>query len=403
MAAGASESRPPESEPRPSESGLSVSVCRDTAAFGALREEWNRLHRSCAGATPFQSHAWLHSWWLSYGGGRGSAGGLRIVLVRDVDNGDRLVAVAPLMRRLRPHPVLTPLGTAISDFSDVLVADGDRAADRARALDALGAGLWRLARGAVIDFREVRPGAAVESLYGRWRGPRRRLDDSPCLELPAVPMDELVGRLPRPRAQRARAKLRKMDALGIERRVVPAAETDASVRRLLDLHRLQWQERKVTTEHLRPRFAEHLTRSVGLMARAGDAVVTEFTLDGSVVAADLTFLSPHLAGGYLYGAHPRLRERKVDVAAMLLRSCTQYLHETEGGEARTCVLSLLRGSEPYKLHWRPEERVNQRLLLARRTTAPHLAALLADARARTWAKRARGAWRDRKERGGDPT
>lgn len=361
-----------------------VTVCTDPAEFGSLRAEWNRLHASSPTATPFQSHAWLHSWWLSYGG----SARLRVVLVR---RDGRLVAAAPLMRRLRPLPVLTPLGAGISDFGDVLV-DEEAAGYAVRAL---GAGLWRLARGAVIDLREVRPGSAAQDLHDNWPGPRRRVDDSACLELPALPMDELVQRLPRPRAQRARAKLRKLDATGIERRVVPAAEVRSSVGRLLELHQLQWQGRKVTTEHVKPRFVEHLSRSATLMAQTGEAVVTEFTLDGAVVAADLTFVSSRLAGGYLYGAHPQLRERKIDVATMLLRSCAQHLQEAP----RAQVLSLLRGTEPYKLHWRPEPLVNQRLLLARPGSAPQLAALLAGIRARSGAKRVRDAWR---ERGGDP-
>ncbi|MBO1337402.1 GNAT family N-acetyltransferase [Streptomyces sp. VRA16 Mangrove soil] len=372
-------------------SGAVVTVCADPAEFGALRAEWNRLHAASPTATPFQSHAWLHSWWLSYG----STGRLCVVLVR---REGRLVAAAPLMRRLRPFPVLTPLGAGISDFSDVLVdaaADGAAGGTGCRAVDALGAGLWKLAGTAVIDLREVRPGSAAEGIHDNWPGLRRGFDDSACLELPVLPMDDLVGRLPRPRAQRARAKMRKLDAAGIERRVVPAPEAGASVRRLLDLHQLQWQERRVTTEHMKPRFAEHLSRSVALMAQTGDAVVTEFTLDGSVVAADLTFVSPRLAGGYLYGAHPQLRERKIDVATMLLRSCTEHLQNGRRAE----VLSLLRGTEPYKMHWRPEHVVNRRLLLARAGSAPQFTALVTAVRARSRAKQVRRAW---KERGGDP-
>ncbi|MFE1955612.1 MULTISPECIES: GNAT family N-acetyltransferase [Streptomyces] len=357
-----------------------VTLCTSGEAFGALREEWTRLHRASPAATPFQTHAWLHSWWLSYG----RRGALRVVLVR---REGRLVAAAPLLRRLRPAPVLTTLGAALSDYGDVL-AD----ASCPEALDDLAAALWKLAATSAVDLREVRPGAAAETLYERWPGPRRRLDDSPCLDLPALPMDDLVGRLPRPRAQRARAKLRKLDAAGVERRVVAPHEVAGSVRRLLDLHRLQWQQRKVTTEHLRPRFADHLVRSVTLMAQSGDAHVTEFTLDGEVVAADLTLRSPRLAGGYLYGAHPGLRERKIDVATMLLRSCTEHLQDG----APPGVLSLLRGTEPYKLHWRPEPSVNQRLLLARRTSAPQLAVLLAEDRARSTAGAARRAWRQRR-------
>ncbi|WP_190329693.1 GNAT family N-acetyltransferase [Streptomyces venezuelae] len=354
-------------------------LCVDEDEFDALAEPWGRLHRSCGAATPFQSHAWLSSWWQSYG----SPGRLRVLLVRD---GARLIAAAPLMRVDRPLPALKPLGGAISDFTDVLVDD----ACREEGTEALLSGLYALARTALIDFGEVRPGACVEGLYARWPGPRRTLAGSPCLELPALPMDGLLKRLPTPRAQRTRAKMRKLSALGVESRVVPADEVENSVRTLLRLHQLQWQGRKVTSEHLQPRFHEHLLRSMRPMVAAGEAVVTEFSLDGEVMAADLTLLSRTLAGGYLYGAHPRLRERKVDVATMLLDACTRHT----GGE-HPRALSLLRGDEPYKHHWRPEPVANQRLLLARRRTAPLACAVAWGVAGRQWAKRR---LREREER-----
>ncbi|MFB6858316.1 GNAT family N-acetyltransferase [Streptomyces sp. NPDC056121] len=368
---------------RPGGGDLSVEVCTDSVRFGELGREWETLYRSSRTATPFQSHAWLHSWWLSYGSGRG----LCVVLVRD---GGRLVAVAPLMRRWRPLPVLVPLGGSISDFCDVLVDDGGGGEGEGAGARALGDALWRLARTQVIDFREARPGSAVERLYERWPGPKRRLDDSLCLELPPVSMDEIVGRLQGSRGQRARAKVRKLDALGIERRVVPQDEIDSSVRRLVELHRLQWQGRKVTTEHLRPRFSEHLTRSVSRMARSGDAVVTEFRIDETVLAADLTFLSPRMVGGYLYGAHPGLRERKADITTMLLRSCSEHVRERASGS-----LSLLRGDEPYKYQWRPHSVVNQRFVLARPGTSAGLALAVGDVTARRLGKRALQAWKAR--------
>ncbi|MEU9212603.1 GNAT family N-acetyltransferase [Streptomyces sp. NPDC048415] len=351
---------------------LSVEVCTDERAFAELAGEWGRLHRSCRSATPFQSHAWLHSWWLSYG----TPGELRLVLVR---GRGELLAAAPLMRVHRPWPALVPLGGAISDFCDVLL-DETAAAQGALALaDALA----DLARTALIDFREVRPGAAVERIYRCWRGPRHRVPDSECLELPAVPLDQLIGRLPSARAQRIRNKMRKLTRLGVEWRVVRDDETEGALRRLLELHLLQWQGRKVTPEHLRPRFLEHLVRAVGPMVRSGEATMREFVLDGAVVAVDLTLLSRRLAGLYLYGVDPQLREHKADVATMLLRASTEHL--AAGDESQ--VLSLLRGNEPYKHRWGPETIVNQRLLLARRRTAPLLAAAGCEAAARRWAKK----------------
>ncbi|MGW8062712.1 GNAT family N-acetyltransferase [Streptomyces ziwulingensis] len=350
--------------------------------FGGLGTEWGWLHRRCGAATPFQSHAWLHSWWLSYG----RPGRLRLLVLRD---GPTLVAAAPLMRVRRPVPALVPLGGTISDYGDVLVDDEHGEAVVAALTDALSAA----ARTALVDLREVRPGAAAERVYARWPGPRHRVDDSPCLELPAVPMADLITRLPSAKSQqRARAKLRRLHALGIKSHAVLPGEARAAVGRLLDLHRLQWQGRPVTGEHLSARFREHLVRSAESMVASGDAVVTEFRLDDEVVAVDLTLLSPRLAGGYLYGAHPRLRDRKADVAAMLLESCAGHSLAQERG-----TLSLLRGDEPYKHHWRPRKVVNQRLLLARRRTAPLLTVAAGDVAAR---RRAKELLLRRKERDG---
>ncbi|MFF9405731.1 GNAT family N-acetyltransferase [Streptomyces anandii] len=350
----------------------STELVTGEGAFAALGPDWVRLYGRCGAATPFQSHAWLHSWWQSYG----RPGRLRLLLVRE---GDDLVAAAPLMLRRAPVPSLVPLGGAVSDYADVLI--DDRRADAAAAL--LAGSLSRAARTALIDFREVRPGGAVERVFDLWRGPRRRVPDSVCLELPAVPMDELVARLPSAKAQRVRAKLRKLRALGVERHAVGPHEVDAALRRLLELHRLQWQGRKVTSEHLRTRFREHLVRSAGPMVRSGEAVVTEFRLDGEVVAVDLTLTSPRLAGGYLYGAHPVLRERKADVAVILLDACADHVGSGLPDTSRAPgTLSLLRGDEPYKHHWRPRPVVNQRLLLARRRTVPLLAAVACDVAAR---------------------
>ncbi|WP_405555638.1 GNAT family N-acetyltransferase [Streptomyces sp. NBC_01171] len=351
---------------------LTTQLLTDEMAFAALAPAWGRLHRRCATATPFQSHAWLHSWWQSYG----RPGRLRVLLVR---SGRDLLAAAPLTLTRHPFPALVPLGGTVSDYGDVLLDD----ADDGRALTALTDALWTAARTALIDLREVRTGGAAERVYDRWPGPRRRVPDSLCLELPPVPMDELLTRLPSGKAQRVRAKLRKLAALGVARRTAGPGEAEAAVARLLELHRLQWQGRKVTPEHLRPRFQEHLVRAVEPMVRSGDAVVTEFRIGEEVVAVDLTLLSPSLAGGYLYGAHPSLRERKADVAVILLDACAAH---TAAGSHGT--LSLMRGDEPYKHHWRPDVAPSGRLLLARRRTAPLLSAALSDAAARRHGKAA---------------
>lgn len=334
---------------------LTVTLCRDLAEFTGLAAEWDALHRRCPTATPFQSHAWLHSWWLSYG----TPGRLRVVLARR--NG-RLIGAAPLMLAHRPMPLLVPMGGAISDYFDVLV-DGE---DLRGAVTALERGLHAAATHTVLDLREVRPGASAHLLAEAWSGARSSLTDSTCLELPAEPVDLLIGRMTGPRAQRARAKLRKIDKMGIECRQVPVPRVAVAIGNLLRLHELQWTGRGVNPEHLRSRFCAHLVRSTRRMVRDDEATLREFVFDGQVVAADLSLRSPQLTGGYLYGVDPGLRKR-VDVSSMLLRELAREAARPGRGS-----LSLLRGSEQYKSHWAPVPVVNQRLLLARSSLAPVL-------------------------------
>ncbi|MFI8848746.1 GNAT family N-acetyltransferase [Streptomyces sp. NPDC053499] len=354
---------------------LTATLCRSEEQFAALAADWEALRSRNRSATPFQSHAWLWSWWRSYG----RRGRLRVVLVRE--NG-RLVAAAPLMLVHRPLPVLVTLGGSISDYQDVLLDDSCP-----RAAGALARALHTAFRSAVVDLREVRPGGAAERLYAAWPGVSRCLADSVCLELPGVPMAEMLRRLAPASAKRTRRKLRRIDQLGIEAHDVTGERVPEAVRTMLRLHERQWRGKGVTPEHLRARFGSHLVRATATLVEGGDAAVTEYRIDGRVAACDVAFTSPDLVCGYLYGADPQLREQRVDIATMLLRHDAQYAAATGRG-----TLSLLRGTEPYKLRWHPVTAANRRYLLARRELAPALALLASQVAVRELAA---GALRER--------
>ncbi|MGY1439263.1 GNAT family N-acetyltransferase [Streptomyces reniochalinae] len=349
---------------------LTATLCRSEEEFTELAEEWDGLRARNRSATPFLSHAWLASWWRAYG----RRGRLRVVLVRE--NG-RLVAAAPLMLVHRPLPVLVTLGGQISDYQDVLLDDSC-----SRAADALARALYAASRTAVVDLREVRPGGAAERLYAAWPGVRRRLADSVCLELPGVPMEEMLRRLAPASAKRTRRKLRRIDELGIEAHEVTGERVPESVSTMLRLHERQWRGRGVTPEHLRPRFRAHLVGAVEQLVASGDAAVTEYRIGGRVAACDVALVSRDLVCGYLYGADPALRDRRVDIATMLLRHDAHFASATGRG-----TLSLLRGTEPYKLRWQPVTAANRRYLLARPQLAPALELLAAKAAAREAAAR----------------
>ncbi|MEW2357922.1 GNAT family N-acetyltransferase [Spirillospora sp. NPDC029432] len=329
--------------------GWTVEVRRDGGALAALAGEWRDLYERSPAATPFQSHAWLSSWWRNYG----TPDGLRLFLVR---RRGVLVAAAPLMTVRRfGFPVLEPVAAPQSDFTDVLL-DGEHARRAARCLARalLAAPGW-----GAIDLREVRPGAAAHLVAGCWPGTSWHTPASLCLELPAGGMDGLLDALPRRRAGKIRARLRRIDAAGIEAVPVPAERAAEAVNRLLDLHVRQWEGRPINPEHTRARFRRHLAAALGEMIRDGQAALLEYRDGDRPVAADLVLIGHDFAGAYLYGAVTDLRER-IEVTLMLLRQDIDLARR-----AGVPVLSLLRGDEPYKRKWRPAPVRNERLILGR--------------------------------------
>jgi CelD/BcsL family acetyltransferase involved in cellulose biosynthesis len=327
----------------------SVETRRGDDALDGLRDDWDDLFARCATATPFQSYAWIESWWRTYG----EPGRLRLTLVRQ---GDRLVAAAPLMLRRRGGAaVLMPLGGDFSDFTDVLVDQRVGSAAQILALTVIDQPGWQ-----AIDFPETRPAAiAGAALWDAWPGSRWRTSASVCLELPASPMEDLVKELPSHSRKTVRRRLNQLGRSGIESREVPARSTARGVADLLRLHEQQWQGRGVNRNHLTAAYAEHLTRALTGMIDSGQAALLEYHRDGTLVASSLVLIGSDLVGGYLYGADPALREH-VDVTTMLLADTLPMAHRL--GRP---TMSMLRGAEEHKMRWRPVESQNRRILLAR--------------------------------------
>jgi Acetyltransferase (GNAT) domain len=211
-----------------------------------------------------------------------------------------------------------------------------------------------------IDFPEVRPGAAVTTaLYAAWPGPRRDVDASLCLELPAMPMADFVASLPSHTRKTVRRRINQLNRACVDVREVAADDAGRGIGDLLRLHEAQWQGRGVNRAHLSPEFAAHLTRAAGAMIGSGQAALLEYRLDERLVASSLVLTGHDLVGGYLYGAEPRLRER-VDVTTMLLADTLPMAYRLG-----CSTMSMLRGAEEHKQRWRPHEARNARILLVR--------------------------------------
>src|SRR3982750_3356199 len=97
---------------------LDTVILENTQDFAALEEEWEDLYRNSSLATPFQSWAWLYSWWEAYGEGYE----LRLITIREAN---LLVGLIPLMLERRwGFGRLLFIGTGITDHLDVLAREG---------------------------------------------------------------------------------------------------------------------------------------------------------------------------------------------------------------------------------------------------------------------------------------
>lgn len=328
---------------------LDVAVLEETENFALLEEDWEDLYRHSPRATPFQSWAWLYSWWESYGEGYE----LRLITVWA---GDLLVSILPMMlERGRGIRKLLFVGTGLTDYNDLLVRQGWEEPASEAGLRALqGMDGWH-----VIELQELRPTAATWDLLRVWRGPKISISQSVCPKIEVRPWDELLMSVSRNLRKKARQDLRKTEEDGVSLRPVGPNDIEQAARRCVELHREWWQGKDIAQEHTTRVFESHLLAAVRRMTDRGLGTIFEFVRDGEVIISVLWIFGKDFVGSYLYGASQEALTRyQVSSLATwnginlaLIRNSTH--------------LDMLRGEEPYKLRWNPETSLNRRVILGR--------------------------------------
>src|ERR671917_1244838 len=335
---------------------LDTEVLTGVRTFASMEDEWGELWAASPAATPFQSWAWLFSWWENYGGGRLS---LRLVAARE-GRGGALVGLAPLMveRGFGPLPGrLLFLGSGTTDHLDMLARKGSEGRVAAAFLPVLRSmGGW-----SVADLQQVGPGAAAWALRRAWVGPKADAwqDGCPVVDLGEGGWDGLLASGSKRFRNNVRRTLRRAQSDGAQWELAPQGRAEDAARRLVRLHREAWEGRSIGPEHLTDRFEAHLTSAAGRMTRAGVGAVSELRRNGEVVASHLLAIGPDAVEGYLGGASlETLRRYSVDCL---------YLYDLANiaFERGISMASLGRGGEAYKMRWRPRGAHNPWLPLRR--------------------------------------
>jgi len=285
---------------------LHTGVLRGTSDFISLEAEWNELYENCPRATPFQSWAWLYSWWEYYNRGYG----LRLIMVRDRDG--LLVGLLPLMvRRQLGFGRLILLGDLVggglsTPYKDILAREGweeEVAEAGARALRELG-GWW------VADLRELLPQAAAWDLFRKWDGPRTSISSTNNLFTYAKSWEELLRSLSAKARKSARNTLRRLEKDGV--RYVPAGpgeDAERAARRLVALHRELWRGRRIEAEILTARHEAFVVAAARRTTARGIGRISEFRRDDTVIVSQFLLFDKDFVDTYAIGASQEARRR----------------------------------------------------------------------------------------------
>jgi CelD/BcsL family acetyltransferase involved in cellulose biosynthesis len=334
----------------PVKAHLGVTVLEDTREFAALEEEWEELYQHCPAATPFQSWAWLYSWWEHYGEDHE----LRIVAVR---SGELMVGILPLMiQRRYGFKRLLFVGTGVTDYLDLLAREGWEGEVAEAGVRVLG----RLGPWEVADLQELRPEAVAWGLFSGWDGPRTQRWQVNCVVIDAKPWDELLMTVSKNLRKKARRAIRGAEEDGVRRELVKAEDAEEAARRLVALHREAWQGKEIDPNNLTETYESHMVAAARRMTSRRLGGIDEFRRGGEVIVSQFLVFGRNFIGTHTLGATQKAMER-YQVSALEVWSLLNTALERNYD-----YVSLLRGEEPYKLRWSNRTIPNHRMILGRR-------------------------------------
>lgn len=364
----------PAATPGAGESPLTVEVVETSAAFDALRDEWNAAACASVDANVFLTWEWLHTWWRHFAEGRTDAH-LHVVVLRDADG---LVAAAPLYRTERGvGPVrVAVLQTIAHDAGDyggvILVRRHDEAVDAL--LDHCAAQLRNHA--AVVLSRLTTDSVLVARLRAAATDPARTtklvvtesgLADAVCPYTDVRDGYNLAKHLKKHKIRQRMRRLGEKHEVAFEYHTGPTL--DQGLERLVAVHEARWHDRADEMQGLfaDSDHAEFLLDGIRALDGAGWLRLLTLTADETTVAAELDF---DFAGRvYMFkGAFdPAFGEYSPG-------QLTHYRVFEDGIARGVEEFDFMRGDHPYKRRWANGDRSLVTVTLTRAGLAGRLAA-----------------------------
>ncbi len=309
---------------------MDAAVLTTSDALASAARDWLELWRRTADATPFQSPMWLLPWWRHFGSNE-----LQVITLRKAG---RLETLAPLyVLRDDDESLGLFLGTGISDYLDIL---GSLSLDHLQNIDCQ---LW--------DLQQLRPSSPLleSRLPDGWSDNVE--EQEPCLMLEIEGAgDDLQNLISTHFRKKLRYYRRSLDCSFEE---ANAANLDAFLEALFELHEARWRRRGMTgmlADDVIRQFHREVARA---MLQEGALRMYAMRAGDRIIAVFYGFAANNTVSYYLSGYDPDLE--KFSPGTVIVAHAIE-----QAVRSAATTFDFLRGAEQYKYAWGAKDRVNFR-------------------------------------------
>ena len=341
---------------------LKVVTTHEAKPSPSLLDEWRGLLGDSDHATPFQTPAWVTTWWKHFGKTKKP----HWIEVRE---GSDLVGLYPLYLSNGPWRALRAIGTGQSDYLHPLSRQGY--ANKVR--DVIVEHAKQESQADLLDLHQLRED--VISMP-------ESAEQAVCLTLDLPDSyDSYLKTL----SKSLRYDCRRMDRSEVneskaELRIIEADEARWGVRVLLDLHGKRWRKRGLPGAFATRQLRDFHMDAADALAHDGHLKMGVLKVDDRPAGAIYAMQTGKTRFFYQCGFEP---EQKALSPGTLL-----VAHSIRSAIDEGCTqFDFLRGDEPYKRRWKPQhENRNLRYILPLNTGLGAIGKAYNDAGSRVEAK-----------------
>lgn len=339
---------------------LRTKVETDPRWADRTEQPWKDLQSKVLSATPFQTWEWQSTWFRHFHGRQRA----RIWMAYE---GDDLVALMPFVLTRTPWRVLKPMGSGCSDYLEPLIRPGFE--DQAN--QALVEFLSDPTTADLIDLHQLREGCPlVAELPSGGDRPSLLAPQATCLKLD---LPETYEAYVRGLSKSLRYDVKRLDRMAVGQAQIHLAHrqnAEAMFLEFLSHHQARWKRRGLPGAFVGKRRKNFHREWVVRAAEAGILRLGSLRVDGNSVGAIYAMAWGKSCYFYQSGfdpAYKSLSPGTLLVADAIRRSIDEGLE----------VFDFLRGDEPYKRRWKPQNVEKNLRYLSAAPTLPGRLALAA--------------------------